>query len=297
MNKTLSLVAGLGLVLVAGAAVAKEASSPSVNVTPIKGPLYMLKGRGGNVVASVGNDGVLLIDSDYAEYAEAHAEALAGLKSSEDAPRFLLNTHWHFDHVGGNFYWGEQGTVILAHENIYQRMSTRQEMKAFDRVVEPSPPAALPVVTYADAIAVRFNGDTLQVQHFPSGHTDGDSMVFFTEQNVVHMGDHYFAGAFPFVDLGSGGNVFGFIANVEKALTMMDENTVVVPGHGPLSTRDDLQADLAAIKSSAEQVSKLLQEGKSVEDITAQGLGPDYADYGKGFIKEAAWISFVAGSL
>lgn len=297
MNKTLSLVAGLGLVLVAGAAVAKEASNPSVNVTPIKGPLYMLKGRGGNVVASVGNDGVLLIDSDYAEYAEAHAEALAGLKSSEDAPRFLLNTHWHFDHVGGNFYWGEQGTVILAHENIYQRMSTRQEMKAFDRVVEPSPPAALPVVTYADAIAVRFNGDTLQVQHFPSGHTDGDSMVFFTEQNVVHMGDHYFAGAFPFVDLGSGGNVFGFIANVEKALTMMDENTVVVPGHGPLSTRDDLQADLAAIKSSAEQVSKLLQEGKSVEDITAQGLGLDYADYGKGFIKEAAWISFVAGSL
>ena len=297
MNKTISLVAGLGLVLVAGAAVAKEASSPSVNVTPIKGPLYMLKGRGGNVLASVGNDGVLLIDSDYAEYAEAHAEALAGLKSSEDAPRFLLNTHWHFDHVGGNFYWGEQGTVIMAHENIYQRMSTRQEMKAFDRVLEPSPPAALPVVTYADAIAVRFHGDTLQVQHFPSGHTDGDSMVFFTEQNVVHMGDHYFAGAFPFVDLGSGGNVFGFIANVEKALTMMDENTVVVPGHGPLSTRDDLQADLAAIKSSAEQVSKLLQEGKSVEDITAQGLGPDYADYGKGFIKEAAWISFVAGSL
>ncbi len=297
MNKTISLVAGLGLVLLAGVAAAKEATSPSVNVTPIKGPLYMLKGRGGNVVASVGNDGVLLIDSDYAEYAAAHAEALAGLKSSEDAPRFLLNTHWHFDHVGGNFYWGEQGTVILAHENIYQRMSTRQEMKAFDRVLEPSPPAALPVVTYADAIAVRFNGDTLQVQHFPSGHTDGDSMVFFTEQNVVHMGDHYFAGAFPFVDLGSGGNVFGFIANVEKALTMMDENTVVVPGHGPLSTRDDLQADLAAIKSSAEQVSKLLQEGKSVEDITAQGLGPDYADYGKGFIKEAAWISFVAGSL
>ncbi len=296
---TLTLLLG-SLLLMSSASVsmAQTDEKPRVTVTPVKGPLYMLAGRGGNVVASVGKDGVLLIDADYSEYAQAHAAALAELTDSQVAPRFLLNTHWHFDHSGGNGFWGEQGTVIMAHENIYQRMSTRQEMKALGRVVEPSPAAALPVVTYADAIAVRFNGDTLQVQHYPSGHTDGDSIVFFTEANVVHMGDHYFAGAFPFVDLGSGGNVLGYISNVESALKQMDEQTIVVPGHGrSLMSKQDVQIDLTALKNSVSIIAELLQEGLGPEQIAERGLGPEYASYGAGFINEAAWISFVAGSL
>lgn len=291
--------ASLSLVLASSWSLAQDSAEPEVTVTPVKGPLYILSGRGGNVLASVGDDGILLIDSDYAEYAPAHAKALAGLAEEGEVPRFLLNTHWHFDHVGGNAYWGEQGTVIMAHENIYQRMSTRQDMKNIGRVFEPSPGPALPVVTYADSIAVRFNGDTLQVQHYPNGHTDGDSIVFFTEANVVHMGDHFFVGAFPFVDLVSGGNVLGFIANLESALQMMDDQTLVVPGHNSQSpvSKQDLQDDLAVLKASVSKISGLLGEGSTVEQITEQGLGPEYSDYGQGFIKEAAWIGFVAESL
>lgn len=299
MKKYAAIIAGLALFTASSFLQAEESDAPAVTVTPVKGSLYILSGRGGNVVASVGDDGILLIDSDYAEYAQAHADALADLTGADEVPQFLLNTHWHFDHVGGNAFWGEQGTVIMAHENIYQRMSTRQEMKAFDRVLEPSPPPALPVVTYADSIAVRFNGDTLQVQHYPSGHTDGDSIVFFTEANVVHMGDHYFVGAFPFVDLGSGGNVLGFIANVESALQMMDEQTLVVPGHNSRSavSKQTLEGDLAVLKASVEGITAMLEQGKTVEQITQQGLGDKYADYGSGFITEAAWVGFVAGSL
>ncbi len=299
MNRFLHLPVCLACLFMSSLSIAQQAEPREVLVTPIKGALFMLSGRGGNTVASVGDDGVLLIDADYAEYAQTYAEALAGLTILKEPPRFLVNTHWHFDHVGGNAHWGEQGTVILAHENVYQRMTTRQEMKAVNRIVEPSPPAALPVVTYGDSIAIRFNGDTLQAQHFPSGHTDGDTIVFFTEANVVHMGDHYWVGVYPFVDLDSGGNVLGYIANVEKALAMMDEQTIVVAGHNSrsLMSKQDMQRDLIVLKQTTSKIEALLKQGKSVEEITGQGLGPDYAAYGQGFINEGAWISFVANSL
>ncbi len=298
MNKTYSVLTGLTMTLVASLCSAQIEEAPKVSVTPIKGPLYMLDGSGGNLVASIGDDGVLLIDADYAPWVEAHAAAIAKIDPDAASPRFLLNTHWHGDHVGGNEHWGKQGTVIMAHENIYQRMSTRQEMKALNRVVEPSPAAALPVVTYEDSIAVRFNGDVIQVQHFPTGHTDGDSVVFFTEQNVVHMGDHVFENAFPFVDIGSGGNVLGYLRNLEKVLEMIDDQTIIVPGHGTsLMSKQDLQEWVTMLKSSVSRVAALLQSGKTVNDIAENGLGADYDSFGNGFIKEPMWISFIAESL
>ena len=297
MNKILSVIAGFAVMLAANLCLAQE-DTKEVVVTPIKGPLYMLQGQGGRVVASVGDDGILLVDGDYGAWAEAYAAALKGIDAEASAPRFMLNTHWHGDHVGNNEYWAKQGAVVMAHENIYQRMSTRQDMKARGVVVEPSPKAALPVVTYEDSIAVRFNDDVIQVQHFPTGHTDGDSVVFFTEQNVVHVGDLYFAGAFPFVDLDSGGDVLGYIGNVEKVIGMIDDDTLVVPGHGKsLKTKEEFQTWVKMIKSSVSRVAALLQQGKTVDEVIDMGLGSKYESYGKGFIKEEFWIRTIAAGL
>ncbi|MFN2169034.1 MAG: MBL fold metallo-hydrolase [Anaerolineae bacterium] len=298
MQRFSQVLAVVALVLLAPLAAAQEESERRVNIVPIKGPLYELQGKGGNVVASVGDDGILLIDSDYKDYAPAYEAALAGLRAKPGAPRFLLNTHWHFDHVGGNAYWGGQGTVIVAQENVYKRMSTRQEMKAFDRVVEPSPPEALPVVTYEDEIAVRFNGDRLRAKHYPHGHTDGDSIMFFTAQNVVHMGDHVFKGGFPFVDLGSGGNVFSLIDNLRAVHERINDDTILVPGHGNgFLDRAALATYIDILASSAGAVREQLAAGKSVEEIAAAGLGEKYAPYGQGFIDEKSWIAEIAGSI
>jgi len=268
----------------------------SVKVTPIKGKLHLLQGKGGNVLASVGEDGILIIDDDYAEYADALHQALQSLAGNEGLPRYVINTHWHFDHVGTNGYWGERGAVIMAHANVYQRMSTRQEMKAFNRVVEPSPKPALPQITYGDSVLLHFNGDQLEVQHFANGHTDGDSAVFFVRENVVHMGDHYFKDRFPFVDIGSGGNVISYTANVAAILQRVDDSTIIVPGHGELASRADLERYHGMLTATTALVSAKLDQGMSVEEIAAQGLGDEWAGYGEGFIDTAAWISFIAGS-
>ncbi len=294
------LIAVLGLTLCFGLPASAQVAEgvPRVQVTPIKGPLFELRGKGGNVVASIGEDGVLLIDSDYEEYAEAHEAALAALQVSPGAPRFLFNTHWHFDHVGGNLFWGEKGTLIAAHENVYQRMSTRQEMKIFDRVVEAAPRAAQPVITYEDEMVVNFNEDRIRAKHFPHGHTDGDSIIFFTAQNVVHMGDHLFKGAFPFIDIGSGGNALGLVENLRTVLGMINDETIIVPGHGEgFLNKAELAAYTELLAGSVETVKAGLAAGKSAEEIAAAGLGPEYASFGNGFINTEAWVSFIAGSL
>ncbi|RLQ22205.1 MBL fold metallo-hydrolase [Seongchinamella sediminis] len=298
MNKTLSLVAGLAMTLAASVCLAADEQARTVTITPIKGPLYMLAGQGGRVVASVGEDGVLLVDNDYPAWSAAYAAALKKIDAAAGAPRFMLNTHWHNDHTGNNGFWAEQGALVMAHENIYQRMSTRQDMPALGSVVEPSPAIALPVVTYADSIALRFNGDVIQVQHFPHGHTDGDSVMFFTAQNVVHVGDLYFAGAFPFVDLDSGGDVQGYIGNVEQVLAMIDDDTIIVPGHArTVKNKQEYQAWINAIKASVSEISARLEAGKTVDEVIAKGLGADFAPYGQGFIKEAFWIRTVTAGL
>ena len=271
-------------------------AEPSVSTVAIKGNLHLLQGKGGNVLASVGEDGILIIDDDYAEYANAYHTALKQLSADEGLPRFVINTHWHFDHVGTNAYWGERGSIIMAHSNVYQRMSTRQEMKALNRVVEASPKPALPVVTYEDSILLHFNDDQLEVQHFARGHTDGDSVVFFVQANVVHMGDHFFKDRFPFVDIGSGGNVLSYTDNVASILARIDDATIIVPGHGTLANKADLQRYHHMLTATTAAVSDMLDQGLSVEEISAQGLGAEWVSYGEGFINTQAWISFIAAS-
>ena len=272
--------------------------APSVSHSHLKGPLHILQGRGGTVLASVGEDGALLIDADYAEYAPAYAGALEELAPAADHPRFVLNTHWHGDHVGGNEFWAGKGAVLLAHTNVRLRMSTRQEMKAMGRVVEPSPEAALPMVTYDEGLALHFNGDDVEVQHFPRGHTDGDSVVFFARENVVHMGDLFFKDRFPFVDVGSGGNVFNYIENIERILARIDSGTIIVPGHGgPRADKADLERYRDMLVATSSLVKDKLARGQSEESITAEGLGEQWASWGQHFINEARWISFIVASL
>ena len=264
----------------------------TVSTTAIKDGLYLLQGRGGNVLASVGEDGVLMVDDDYAQYAEAYKAALG--KLSDEGPRYVLNTHWHGDHTGGNEFWGERGAVIVAHDNIYARMSTRQEMKIFGRVVEASPRAALPEVTFADSLALRFNGHTVEMNHLPSGHTDGDSVIYVVDANVVHMGDLFFKDRFPFVDMGSGGSVDGYLANVKTVLDSIDAETVIVPGHGTLADRSDLQRYLEMLTDTRAEVLAKLDQGMSVEEIQEQGLDGRWKSWGEGFINESTWIGFLA---
>ncbi|MEH6593181.1 MAG: MBL fold metallo-hydrolase [Halioglobus sp.] len=297
MNKIASAALMAGCLIVSLTGLAQSEAPPSVRTTEVTPSLFLLQGRGGNVLASVGVDGILLIDADYAPFAPAYQNALAALAKTGSVPQFVINTHWHGDHTGGNAFWGEQGAVIVAHNNVRQRMSTRQEMKALGKVVEPSPAVALPVVTYGDSLALHFNGDDIEVQHFARGHTDGDSVVFFSAANVVHLGDHFFKDAFPFVDIGSGGSVSAYTANIAALLARVDETTIIIPGHGATSAnKADLQRYHNMLVSTSAAVLSKLGQGLSVEDISAQGLDEQWQSWGQGFINEATWIATIAAS-
>jgi glyoxylase-like metal-dependent hydrolase (beta-lactamase superfamily II) len=269
--------------------------APAIKVQALAGGgLHLLQGRGGNVLASIGLDGVLLVDNDYADLGPAYEKAIAELSQSELAPGFIINTHWHSDHAGNNEYWGYRGSIMVAHNNVRQRMSTTQEMPALGMTVEPSADIALPLVTFADSIALHFNGNDIEVQHYPNGHTDGDSVVFYSNDNVVHMGDLFFKDRFPFVDLGSSGSVSGYIANVSAVLARVDAQTIIVPGHGSIANRADLERYLDMLKTTTAQVYASLDAGQSVDAIVAAGLGPQWESWGQGFISEERWIQTVA---
>ncbi|MDZ7782921.1 MAG: MBL fold metallo-hydrolase [Halioglobus sp.] len=295
MNRLTSLVCAAVVAVAAWPAVslAQQAAS-GVSVEALRGPLHLLQGRGGNVVASVGFDGILLIDDDYAELGPEYEKAIAGLTEFGLMPGFVVNTHWHADHTGNNEYWASRGAVILAHENVRVRMSTPQEIEALDMQVEPSPRMALPMVTFEDSLALHFNGGDIEVQHYAAGHTDGDSVIYYVEDNVVHTGDLFFKDAYPFIDLSSGGSVDGYIASVEAVLSRVDDGTLIVPGHGDTANREDFERFLAMLKSTTEAVRTALDKGLSVEEIQQLTLGAKWADWGEGFIDEKAWIATIA---
>jgi len=254
----------------------------TIQTVPVAGNIFMLVGRGGNIGVSAGEDGVLIIDDQFAPLAGRIRAALEELGS--DTPKFVLNTHFHGDHVGGNAEFGADG-VIVAHENVRLRMIDGE-----------SPPMALPVVTFNDNVTIHFNGADITLIHMPVGHTDTDSVVLFEDANVIHMGDHFFNGGFPFVDIASGGTVQGYLSNLEKVLSWIDDDTQVIPGHGPLATKSDLLDFHNMIKdtSTAIRVSRSLQ--MSAEEIVAEGLGAEYESWGQGFINEQRWIETVIES-
>jgi cyclase len=272
----------------------RDLSKVEIKVLPVAGKVYMLEGAGGNIGASVGEDGILLVDDQFEELAPKIRAALAGIGGSGGKLKFILNTHWHGDHTGGNKVFGPE-VPILAHTNVRRRLSTEQSVRG--EKVPPSPRQALPVITYDQAVSVHWNGEEIKVVHFPHGHTDGDSVVFFTGSNVVHMGDDFFAGQFPFVDLGSGGSVRGLIDNVAKVLAMMPADAKVIPGHGPLSARGDLERFHAMLVATHDLVRRRVQAGESLEKMQAEGFPEEFKPWGKGFIDAKTWILTLRDSL
>ena len=277
-------------------ATGQDFSAVEIETIDIAPGVHMLMGRGGNIGVSSGPDGLVLIDDQYAPLHAKIAAAVAAIQPG--AVRFVLNTHWHGDHTGGNEAFGKAGSVIVAHDAVRARMSVEQVMEAFGRTVPPSPPAALPVLTFADEVTLHLNGDELHVLHVPGAHTDGDAIVHFRRANVVHMGDTFFAGRYPFIDLGSGGSLGGMIAAVDRVLALCDGETRIIPGHGPLVGREELTTYRGVLAAASERVGAALAAGKSLEQVLADRPMADFDEaWGAGFIDAEAFLKITYASL
>jgi cyclase len=270
----------------------QDFSKVEIKATKVAGSVYMLEGAGGNIGVSVGPDGILIVDDQFAPLAEKIRAALKAL--GDGKLKFVLNTHWHGDHTGGNAQFGTEATIV-AHDNVRKRLASEQ--KIFGNKVPASPPEALPVITFGDSLSVHFNDEEIRAIHFPHGHTDGDSVIFFTGSNVVHMGDDFFAGRFPFVDLENGGNVVSLAKNVGEIISRLPAGVKIIPGHGPLSTADDLRLYHRMLLETIEVVRKQAAAGKTLEQIKAAGLPETWKDWGTGFIKMDQWIELIYRSL
>lgn len=287
MKRLIPAFALLTLCLCASPVLAQQdLSKIEIKTTRVAGNVYMLEGAGGNIGASVGEDGVLIIDDQFAPLAD---RIRASLKSiNPGALKFVLNTHWHGDHTGSNVIFGKEA-IIIAQDNVRQRLMGKPNESGGLSVAKE----VLPVITYAQSASVHFNGEEIKLIHFPKGHTDGDTVIFFTKSKVVHMGDHMMTGKFPFVDYNSGGSVLGIEKNIGEIIKMLPADVKVIPGHGPLATLDDVKAYHKVMVETIEIVRKQMAAGKSLDDIKKQGLPEKYNDWGTGFIKTGAWIEAI----
>jgi cyclase len=267
-------------------------SKVEIKATKVAGNIYMLEGAGGNIGVSVGHDGILIVDDQFAPLAD---KIKAALKTLGDGKlKFILNTHWHGDHTGGNAAFSPEAPII-AQTNVRKRLS--EGATILGQEVKPAPKEALPVITFDQSLSVHFNDEEIRVIHFPHGHTDGDSVIFFTNSNVVHMGDDFFSGRFPFVDLVSGGDVEGVTKNVGDIIGRLPAGVKIIPGHGPISTIDDLKLYHRMLLETTEVVRKKMAAGKPLDQIKAEGLPEEWKSWGTGFIKTDAWIEIVYKSL
>jgi cyclase len=258
--------------------------------------LTMLSGAGGNLGLSAGVDGAFLVDD---ELAPLTPKLRAAVKAVTDRPlRFVLNTHWHMDHTGGNKDLGEAGALIVAHDNVRTRLSTEQFIARIGQKVPAAPPIALPVVTFDSGVTFFLNGDEIQVRHVPHAHTDGDALVVFKKSNAVHAGDLFFNGFYPFIDLGSGGSFLGMIEAADRLLALADEKTKIIPGHGPLADKPAVQAYRDMLVAVRDAVDPLIKAGKTkAQVVTARPTAKLDEKWGKGFMKPEAFVEIVYESL
>jgi cyclase len=258
-----------------------------IKTEKVAGNIYVLFGQGGNIGVSVGKDGILMIDDQFERIADKIKAALKELGS--DKPRFLFNTHWHGDHTGSNTVFG-MDSIIIAHTNVRKRLSADTKLMGED--VKATPAIGLPMITYNESMSVYFNGEEVRAVHYKNGHTDGDTVLFFTSSNVVHLGDDFFAGRFPFVDLESGGSVEGLAKNVGELIKIIPSSTKIIPGHGPISTVDDLKKYHQTIVETTAIIRGKMKT-KSLDAIKKEGLPEKYKEWGSGFIKNEAWIETI----
>ena len=288
------LLLSAALMTAAPAAAQPDASKVQIRVERLAPGVAVLFGAGGNIGLSHGEDGNVLIDD---QYAPLTAKILAAVNSVDPDPvKFVVNTHWHGDHSGGNENLGKAGAVIVAHDNVRRRMSVDQFSKRFGRTAA-SPRAALPVVTFAHGVTLNLNGDEVQVVHVPNAHTDGDSLVYWKKAKVLHMGDTFFHRmSLPFIDLESGGSIDGAIAAVRVALKLAAPDARIIPGHGPMATRADLQAYLAMLVDVRNKVAAAKAAGRTLAQVKAANPAKRYEVAG-GFIMADGFAEAVYNSL
>ncbi len=297
--KKLSLILATIAICLSNAGIAQaqtDWSKIEIKATKVAGNVYMLEGGGGNIGVSVGPDGILIVDDQFAPLADKIKAALKTL--GEGKLKFVLNTHYHGDHTGGNVVFGPDA-LIIAHKNVRKRLSEEQVSKFFNRTTPASPKEALPVITFEQAVSIFFNGEEIKVIHFPRGHTDGDSVIFFPGSNVVHMGDDFFNGRFPVVDLEAGGDVEGLTANIAGLIERLSKvpGLKIIPGHGPLSDVEGLKSFHRMLTETTDIVRKRMAAGKTLDQIKAEGLPEEWKSWGSGFINTNRWLELIYTSL
>jgi glyoxylase-like metal-dependent hydrolase (beta-lactamase superfamily II) len=273
-------------VMLSGAVVAQDDRFAKVTIktTAVAGSVYMLEGAGGNIGVSVGVDGVLIIDDQFLPLADRIKAAIAKIGAGKT--EWLLNTHFHGDHTGGNPAFHAEARIV-SHDNVRKRLAEGSTVAG--RETPPGAPEMLPVLTFNDQLTLHFNGEALHVMHFPHAHTDGDIAIWFSSAKVAHLGDMFFAGRFPFVDIDSGGSVDGLIAGIEKILAMLPDDAKIIPGHGPLSGKSELASYLAMLRDTSAIVREAKAAGKTLEEVKKAGFGETYEAWGEGFISTERW--------
>jgi len=279
----------------------KDFSKVEIKVTKVSGNIYMLEGGGaGNIAASVGEDGIVIVDDQYAPLADKIQAALKNLKITDKPVRFVINTHYHGDHTGGNEPFANTGSTVIAQDNVRKRLETpgiagngssiKMETKAATK-------GALPVITFDHDVTVHLNGEDIRALHFPAGHTDGDAIIFFPKNNVVHMGDDFVRYGFPFIDVSSGGSVQGMISAMEKCEAQLPPDVKVIPGHGTLSNLDDVRAFTKMLKETSAVVQKAIDEHKTMEQMKQEKILAPWAKWSGEFLDADKFIETLYNSL
>lgn len=264
-----------------------------VVVTQISGEMYMFAGKGGNIGVSIGKDGVLLIDSKSKQTIDMIVSSINNFSNNKPI-MFVINTHWHHDHVGGNEKLNNNGTVILAHENVRERMANKQYVDFLNREFLSYPKNALPTITYNETFTLHFNDDQIDIHHISQAHTDGDSIVYFNKNNVIHTGDIFINGRYPFIDHSSGGSIDGIIDGIEKITAIANNETKIIPGHGELTNREKLQDYRFMLKDIRQQVQKMVVNGTSLDTIIKSNITSKYDPlYSDSFINSQDFLEFV----
>jgi len=275
----------------------QDFSKVQMKVSKVAGNVYVLEGAGGNIGASVGDDGIVIVDDQYAPLAEKIQAALKGI--TDKPVRFVINTHYHGDHTGGNAYFQKQAPII-AQDNVRKRLESGGGLGNGSSVHMETKPAshdALPIITFDHDVTVHLNGEDIRALYFPAGHTDGDSIIFFPHSNVVHMGDDFVTYGFPFIDVESGGSINGMVDAVAQVISQLPPDVKVIPGHGPISNLDDVRAYLGMLKETRDAVRKALKDGKTLDQMKQAKLLDPWKKYSGQFINEDAFLETLYNSL
>jgi len=278
----------------------QDFSKVQIKATKVAGNIYMLEGAGGNIAASVGEDGIVLVDDQFAPLAEKIQAALKSLGITDKPVRFVINTHYHGDHTGGNEPFANTGSTVIAQDNVRKRLEnggTAGNGGSVKMEVKPSPKAALPVITFEHDVTVHLNGEDIRALHFPAGHTDGDAVIFFPKNNVVHMGDDFVRYGFPFIDVASGGSIQGMIAAMEKVSSQLPADVKVIPGHGAISNLDDVRAFVAMLQETSAAVQKGIDEHKTVEQMKQEKILEPWKKWSGEFVDSDKFIETLYNSL